>query len=280
MPMPGPCRATAGKPAPLASSSFPAIPPVAVRRSVVWRPSRVCPVLIAGIAAILLISGVVADAEPVAQTPENRSTTADPFAAFIVEAEQRFGIPAAWIGAVIQAESAGNARAVSSAGAIGLMQIMPETWAVLRDRYGLGADPYDAHDNIMAGAAYLRELHDRYGAPGFLAAYNAGAARYEDHLTTGRPLPAETLAYVEAIAPLIGGVSTDGTASVDRTLRPWTEAPLFAAHFASSVSAFPASPLSPSGQSPSNAATKDWTALGPQSAGLFVPLKLASARVP
>ncbi len=50
-----------------------------------------------------------------------------------------------------------------------LMQIMPETWAVLRRRYGLGADPYDAHDNIIAGAAYLRELHDRYGFPGFLA---------------------------------------------------------------------------------------------------------------
>ena len=79
---------------------------------------------------------------------------------------------------------------------MGLMQIMPQTWSGLRLRYGLGANPYDPHDNILAGAAYLRELHDRYGAPGFLAAYNAGPARYDDHLATGRPLPAETRAYV------------------------------------------------------------------------------------
>jgi soluble lytic murein transglycosylase-like protein len=50
---------------------------------------------------------------------------------------------------------------------------MPETWAELRLRYGLGADPYDPHDNITAGTAYLRELHDRYGERGVLAAYNA-----------------------------------------------------------------------------------------------------------
>ena len=53
---------------------------------------------------------------------------------------------------------------------MGLMQIMPKTWTELRARYGLGADPYDPHDNILAGAAYIRELHDRYGSPGFLAA--------------------------------------------------------------------------------------------------------------
>ena len=53
---------------------------------------------------------------------------------------------------------------------MGLMQIMPKTWIELRARYGLGADPYDPHDNILAGAAYIRQLHDRYGSPGFLAA--------------------------------------------------------------------------------------------------------------
>ena len=280
MPMPGSCRAAAGEPAPLASSSFPAILPFAACRSVAWCPSRVRPVLIAGIAAILLVGGPAAHAEPVCQTPGTRSTIADPFAAFIVEAKQRFGIPAAWIGAVMQAESAGNARAVSSAGAMGLMQVMPETWAVLRDRYGLGPDPYDAHDNIMAGAAYLRELHDRYGAPGFLAAYNAGPARYEDYLATGRLLPAETMAYVEALAPLIGDGAIGGAVAVDTSLRSWTDAPLFATHAAGSASAVPASPLSPSGQSPSAEATKDWAALGPQSAGLFVQVKLSLVRVP
>jgi hypothetical protein len=48
---------------------------------------------------------------------------------------------------------------------MGLMQIMPETWAILRAHSGLGANPYDPHDNIRACAAYLRELHDRYGTP-------------------------------------------------------------------------------------------------------------------
>ena len=79
----------------------------------------------------------------------------------------------------MRAESLGEVRAVSPKGAMGLMQIMPETWASLRVRYVLGADPYDPHDNILAGTTYLRELHDRYGSPGFLAAYNAGPTRYQ-----------------------------------------------------------------------------------------------------
>ena len=62
------------------------------------------------------------------------------------------------------------------------MQIMPETWNELRSRFHLGADPFDPHDNIIAGAAYLRELRDRFGERGSLAAYNAGPGRYEDHL--------------------------------------------------------------------------------------------------
>src|SRR3546814_8097036 len=96
----------------------------------------------------------------------------------------------------MRAESAGDVRAVSHAGAMGLMQIMPATWTYLRGRYGLGDDPYHVRDNIIAGTAYLRELHDRFGSPGFLAAYNAGPGRYEQHLETGRPLPRETRAYL------------------------------------------------------------------------------------
>ncbi|WP_436428251.1 lytic transglycosylase domain-containing protein, partial [Enterococcus faecium] len=86
-------------------------------------------------------------------------------------------------------ESHGDARALSSKGAIGLMQVMPKTYDGLRIRYALGRDVYDPHDNIMAGAAYLREMYDRFGASGFLAAYNAGPERYQDYLTTARPLP-------------------------------------------------------------------------------------------
>ena len=133
----------------------------------------------------------------------------------------------------MHAESFGDVRAISPKGAIGLMQIMPETWAGLRQRYRLGGDPYDAHDNIIAGAAYLRELHDRYGIPGFLAAYNAGPARWEDHLATGRPLPTETRAYLTRLAPIVGGSSADDTVILAAVVKSWTEASLFPARPAS-----------------------------------------------
>lgn len=124
---------------------------------------------------ILLVSGAAgsagrAHAEPaVAAQPPNASA-ADPYASFVHEAANRFGVPASWIGAVMAMESGGEVLALSPQGAMGLMQIMPDTWAGLRVRHGLGADPYEPRDNILAGAAYLREMHDRYGSPGFLAA--------------------------------------------------------------------------------------------------------------
>ena len=101
---------------------------------------------------------------------EIRQFETEPLAAFIAEASHRFDIPEAWLVAIMRVESAGNARAISSSGAMGLMQVMPGTWNEMRLRYQLGNDPIDAHDNILAGAAYLRELHDRFGSPGFLAA--------------------------------------------------------------------------------------------------------------
>lgn len=119
------------------------------------------------------------------------------------EAAQRFGMPEGWIYAVIRIESAGRIRAVSSAGAMGLMQLMPATWARQRARLMLGTDPFDPRDNILAGTAYLREMYDRYGAIGFLAAYNAGPGRYEEWRERGRPLPLETRRYVASLAPLL-----------------------------------------------------------------------------
>ncbi|WP_244408583.1 lytic transglycosylase domain-containing protein [Roseomonas sp. S08] len=127
-------------------------------------------------------------------------------AAEIAAASQRFGIPEAWIRAVMRAESAGDRHAVSHRGAMGLMQVMPATWAGLRAQHGLGADPFAPQDNILAGTAYLREMLDRFGlVPLMLAAYNAGPRRVEAHLATGQPLPAETRAYVAALAPLLTG---------------------------------------------------------------------------
>lgn len=124
-------------------------------------------------------------------------------AGYVREASQRFGVPERWIEAVIRIESAGRIHAVSSAGAMGLMQLMPGTWARQRARYGLGSDPFDPRDNIMAGTSYLREMYDRYGATGFLAAYNAGPGRYEEWRDKGRPLPLETRRYVAAIATML-----------------------------------------------------------------------------
>lgn len=124
-------------------------------------------------------------------------------AAHVREAAQRFGIPEHWIWAVIRIESAGRTHAVSSAGAMGLMQLMPGTWARQRTRFALGNDPFDPRNNIMAGASYLREMYDHYGAAGFLAAYNAGPGRYLEWLKEGRPLPLETRRYVARIAPFL-----------------------------------------------------------------------------
>ena len=200
------------------------------------------------------------------------ATAADPIAAIVAEASQRFGIPASWIRAVMQVESFGDVRALSPKGAMGLMQIMPEAWAALRSRYGLGADPYDAHDNILAGAAYLRELLDRYGSPGFLAAYNAGPARYEDHLATGRALPAETQAYVAALAPVIGGGAIDDATVVNAVVRSWTEAPLFVVPAESSPTKSPASSDPRSGRRSTDSPAQDWTGLAPQSPGLFISI--------
>lgn len=130
--------------------------------------------------------------------------------AHVEVAAARFDLPVDLIETVIRVESGGRPRAVSSAGAMGLMQLMPATWRTLRDRLRLGSDPFDPADNILAGAAYLRQLRDRYGAPGYLAAYNAGPGRYEQSLA-GRPLPAETRLYVARVLARTGatGVPAD-----------------------------------------------------------------------
>lgn len=130
------------------------------------------------------------------------SQTAHSFAGFINEASQRFAIAPNWIRSVQSIETAGDWHARSPKGAMGLMQIMPATWAELRERYNLGNDPYDPHDNILAGTAHLRELLDRYGSPGVFVAYNAGPSRYEAYLAGGS-LPDETRAYVAKLANLL-----------------------------------------------------------------------------
>ena len=140
-------------------------------------------------------------AAPVMIGPDDGADSIDRWTSEIAVASQRFGIPEQWVRAIMRVESGGEPFATSPAGAMGLMQIMPATWHALRDRYGLGTDPYRPSDNIIGGVAYLRELLDRYGSPDFLAAYNAGPERLDDHLATGRPLPDATRRYMALLGP-------------------------------------------------------------------------------
>jgi soluble lytic murein transglycosylase-like protein len=123
---------------------------------------------------------------------------------YITEASLRFGIPEDWIVRVMHAESHGQTMhggkpIRSRVGAMGLMQIMPRTWAALTPRYGLGSNPDDPRANILGGTAYLREMYDLFGYPGLFAAYNAGPGRYAAYRAGRSRLPGETIAYVASI---------------------------------------------------------------------------------
>jgi D-alanyl-D-alanine carboxypeptidase len=93
---------------------------------------------------------------------------------YIREAAARYSVPDQQIRAVMNQKSGGEEQAVSPAGAMGLMQLMRETYVELRDSEGSGDDPFDPHNNILAGTTCIRHMYDRCGSPGFLAAYNAG----------------------------------------------------------------------------------------------------------
>ncbi|MGG5811559.1 transglycosylase SLT domain-containing protein [Falsiroseomonas sp. CW058] len=131
----------------------------------------------------------------------------DPWGPYIAQASRRFDVPERWIREVMRQESGGRQSATSRVGAMGLMQVMPGTYAELSRRYALGGDPYHPWDNIMAGTAYVREMYELYGSPAFLAAYNAGPRRLEDYLWGNRGLPDETRNYVARIGPRIQGAS-------------------------------------------------------------------------
>ena len=139
----------------------------------------------------------------------------------IEDASIRFGVPASWIESVMRAESGGQTRLNglpirSRAGAMGLMQLMPATWAAMRARLDLGGNPDDPRDNILAGTCYLRLLYDRFGYPGLFGAYNAGPGAYAAYLAGTRRLPGETLAYLGKV----GGSPISSVAAVASTSTP------------------------------------------------------------
>ncbi len=126
----------------------------------------------------------------------------------IAEASRRFGVPADWIRAVMRVESGGRTMLddkpiTSRAGAVGIMQVMPGTYDEMAEQYGLGADRYNPHDNVFAGAAYLRWLHDRYGFPDMFAAYNGGPGTLEANRRGDEELPKETRNYLASVTSIL-----------------------------------------------------------------------------
>lgn len=231
------------------------------------------PTIMAMLAACVMtaIMAVPAVADPPLTSRFTIATSTDPWAAYIAGAAKRFAIPVRWIRAVMAAESGGDPAALSPKGAIGLMQIMPKTWHELRARYRLGNNPWQPRANILAGAAYLRDLHDRYGSiAAMLAAYNAGPTRYDAHIAGGRALPAETVDYVAKVMPMIDGKAAGVLASGHRRHASWSNSPLFAGPSAVHVQDDPATSVLPSGRSSSIRRIVDLSALVPLSDGPFV----------
>ncbi|WOF45830.1 lytic transglycosylase domain-containing protein (plasmid) [Sphingopyxis indica] len=192
----------------------------------------------AAISAALLLPPICTPAAAAAQSERH------PYADRVAEAAQRFGIPELWIWRVMHAESRGRIGAVSHAGAMGLMQIMPATWATLTARHRLGSDPFDPRANILAGGAYLRAMWDRYRDVGLmLAAYNAGPGRADAYVAGRRGLPAETRAYVARIAPELQSSAGDLPVSPPPRAAPgWRDAALFAVRPAATGGAEPGPP--------------------------------------
>ena len=117
-------------------------------------------------------------------------------ATMVQEAARDQNVDARLVNAVAQAESGGDQSAVSPVGAIGVMQLMPDTAA------GLGVNPYDKKQNIEGGAKYLREMLDTFGGDvkKAVAAYNAGPAAVKAY--GGVPPYPETQAYVDRVLDL------------------------------------------------------------------------------
>ena len=157
-------------------------------------------------------------------TAPSISQLIDRWTPFVKEAARKFNIAEDWIKAVIRMESGGQTHLggkpiTSKVGAMGLMQVMPATYKDMRAQYGLGADPYDPHDNVLAGAAYLKWLQSKYGYPKMFAAYNAGPGTLEAQIAGKRKLPAETQAYVRGIASILGDKTAMADASAGMTTR-------------------------------------------------------------
>ena len=140
---------------------------------------------------------------PVRESQRPASADYGQYSREIAEASARYAVPERLIWAVIRVESGFDPRAVSPKGARGLMQLMPETAAILGVR-----DVFNPRQNIHGGARHLRGMMDRfnYDLPMAIAAYNAG----ERPVATFRGIPPypETREYVARVLRLYGAPLT------------------------------------------------------------------------
>lgn len=235
---------------------------------------------------LLFLSGLLLGLAPAHAIRAQTVQAAQPevgglYAVDIAEAAHRFGIPADWIAAVLAAESNGDPTAVSSAGAMGLMQLMPATWDEQRALHRLGSDPFQPRDNILAGAAYLRAMWDRYRTvTDMLGAYNFGPGRYDEYLAGERGLPQETRDYVAALAPVLAGEPlAPGALAGPPRVTDWREAPLFVT---APIGAVSASNLhgGRSADAPSPAPSLPLNPLAPSPAGALFVARPASGGAP
>lgn len=172
--------------------------------------------------ALLLASGAPTG-QPLAEQAASKDEIGQPehqdWAEEIANAAALTGLSELLIRRVMDAESAGVANAVSPKGAMGLMQLMPETYRQIAADLGLRADPFNPRDNVLAGAVFLEKMLDRFGSPAFLAAYNAGPQCMEEVLAGLRPLPDESRIFMDKVAAKLGladGGSVLGSSRLSR----------------------------------------------------------------
>jgi len=145
------------------------------------------------------VGGPSSAAAPARRIPPRRAAPRPELRAVVAEHAAAHDLDPRLVEAVIQAESAWNRRAVSRAGAMGLMQLMPETAVVLAVD-----DPWDERQNVRGGTAYLARMLARFGSEELaLAAYNAGPGAVERY--GGIPPYAETREYVRRVLSLYHG---------------------------------------------------------------------------
>jgi soluble lytic murein transglycosylase-like protein len=206
-----------------------------------------------------------------AEAPAERSSRVDPYAAFIAEAAQTVRHPRAWIRAVMRVESAGDVRAISSAGAMGLMQIMPATWADLRVRHRLGSESLRSARQHSGGRGLSARDARSLWLAGFLAAYNAGP-RPLRRVSRGPPIACRNARLCRRARPCCRRRRTRRLRSWWRPpiRNAWTRAPLFVVQSTGRESAVLVQSERAPGDSTTAAPARDQGPMASRADGLFV----------